>query len=109
MEQQLFKPVDELTVTCIFQSLENQIETAMDSVQAEVGSIKWMALARDYNLWRITVSPESTDYQQSPPVPSLAEIKRKACVCWERWWGQVGGKGVGGVILSVYAHAWYAT
>ena len=84
MEQQLFKPVDELTVTCIFQSLENQIETAMDSVQAEVGSIKWMALARDYNLWRITVSPESTDYQQSPPVPSLAEIKRKVCASWER-------------------------
>lgn len=82
MKEQLYKNGHEQTPTCVFQSLENQIETALDSVQAEVGSIKWMAIARDHNLWRITVSPESTEYQQSPSVPSLAEIKCKGCGGW---------------------------
>lgn len=55
--------------------LENQMETAMDSVQSEVGSVKLLAIGRDYEQWSMTVQQESFDYQSSLPLPSAATLK----------------------------------
>ncbi|KAL8610620.1 hypothetical protein ACOMHN_006339 [Nucella lapillus] len=43
--------------------VDNQIESAMDSVQSAVGSVQYVVVAREHELWNTTVAPDSSDYQ----------------------------------------------
>ncbi|XP_076462664.1 KICSTOR complex protein SZT2-like isoform X2 [Babylonia areolata] len=54
--------------------VDNQIESAMDSVTAAVGSVQFVVVAREHELWNITVVPDSSDYQ-AIKIPTQADLK----------------------------------